>query len=110
MFAWSRNISYLCALLLQLLLEIFIYDSLFFFTVRIILKGRDLLEGVRLRLALLTHFILRDELHDEAHVVERTFIRIVRDDSRRFRREFRGHRRCESIAFPKMRHSSTVDD
>lgn len=59
---------------------------------------------------LLTHLVLRDELDHEAHVVERTFVRIVRDDSRRVRREFRGHRRRKSVAFPKMRHPSAVDD
>lgn len=58
----------------------------------------------------LTHLILGDELDDEAHVVERTLVRIVGDHSRRLRRELGGHRRHESVAFPKVRDSSAVDD
>lgn len=61
-------------------------------------------------LFLLTHFILRDELYNKAHVIERSFVRIVGDDSRRFRRKFRGYRRRKSIALPKVRYTSIIDN
>lgn len=44
----------------------------------------DVLYFIKVKTSL-THFILRDELNNEAHIGERSFVRIVGNDSRHFR-------------------------
>lgn len=57
---------------------------------------------------MLTNFVLRDKLDDEADVLERAFVRILGDDLSLIGVEFHGDAGREPVALPEMRHPAVV--